>query len=200
MIYLVLEIWTALWITFIVGGILGYTIGKYFARCNNNASQTSSPTKEQSFLDNILATNVNLDSDDYAVETLEGIGKYTGQRFREEGGIATVADVLRNLKTQDQRVEFSEKMGMKIQPIHEWASMADLLRIEGMDHQFAELTQACGVHTIAQLAVQKPKKFTQLMAKTNTSRRQLIAPIAPEEHDVFEWIEQAKAMPAVVEM
>ena len=198
MTYLILHIWLGLLITFFLGLILGYIMGKS-CRSSGETCVKSAPSNENTPVDaNDIATKVDLDGEDYAVETLEGIGKHTGQRFRD-AGISTVGDVLRKLRTPEQRQGFAETMGMKIEPINEWACQADILRIEGMDHQFAELVLLSGAHNVTEVANQNAKKFTKVMAKTNQSGRQLISPIDPQESQVKDWIKKAKKLSPVIQ-
>ena len=212
MTYLVFEIWVALLVVFLLGLILGYCLGKCGrTTCprkgdekenyshNHNQSLDNTDNNMQSSAQETAEDTAQLDGEGYEIETLEGIGKHTGQRFRE-AGIATIGDVLRQLRSSGQRLAFAETMGMKADPIHEWASMADLIRVEGMGNQFAELVQACGVRTVADLAAQNASRLTKSMTETNHSGRQLIAPTDPEEHVVQDWISAAKSMPTIVEM
>lgn len=194
MLSLLMLLWVGLVATLIVGLILGYFWGK---NCCQSTHDCKTSNKENTTPD-VVEIDEKLDGDDYAIETLEGIGKHTGQRFREIG-IATVGDVLRQLQTSQQRIETSEKLGMKASPIHEWAGMADFLRIDSMDHQFAELVHASGVLTVGDLARQNAKRLTKTMATKNKAGRQLIAPTDPIESDVAKWIETAKTMKAVIQ-
>lgn len=199
MTYLILQIWLGLIITFILGIVFGYFMGKNCAQQDGKCcptKDTSSPSEPATF-DGNLDTTVALDSEEYAIETLEGIGPRTGQLFRGVG-VETVGAFLRELNTPEQRQLAAEKMGIKAEPIHEWASMADLLRIEGMDHQFAELAHASGVLTVAELASKKAKDLTKLMAKTNASGRQLISPIDPTNEQVSTWVKRATAIKPIV--
>ncbi|MGB1077067.1 MAG: DUF4332 domain-containing protein [Bdellovibrionales bacterium] len=201
MTYLILHIWLGLLTTFFLGLILGYLMGKNCkATCSQDTSSDETDSKDNAPVDeNDIATSVDLDGESYAVETLEGIGKHTGQRFRE-AGISTVGDVLRGLRTPEQRQDFATMMGMKIDPINEWACQADILRVEGMDHQFAELVLLSGAPTVSELAKQNPKQFTKLMTKTNQSGRQLISPVDPQEAQVKDWIKKAKKLSPVLKI
>ena len=100
MTYLLLQIWIGLLITFILGVVLGYFMGKNCSssecgipqqKSNDNKSNKNTEEPE------IPEVDASLDGDDYAIETIEGIGKYTGERFRG-AGISTVGDVLRQLE------------------------------------------------------------------------------------------------------
>ena len=85
-----------------------------------------------------LDTNIDLDADEYLIETLEGIGPQTGNLFREYG-VHTVGDFLRKLHRPASREQAAKDLNILVKPLHNWASMADLLRVDGLDHQAAEL-------------------------------------------------------------
>lgn len=188
-------LWGALLVTFFIGLILGYFWGKGCCRKSQDVC-TKSDGEIQG--QDIVEIDPKLDGEGYAIETLEGIGKHTGQRFRNIG-IASVGDVLRQMQTPEQRQSMAETLGMKVSVLDEWASMADFLRIDTMDHQFAELATASGITTVSSLAKQHAKSLTKTMAKTNQGGRQLIAPTDPIESDVTTWIDTAKKMKTVIQ-
>ncbi len=193
MTYLILQIWVGLLVTFILGVIFGYVMGK----CSSS-EECDTPQKKAN--DNkIVEIGSDFDSEDYAIETIEGIGKYTGERFRG-AGISTVGDVLRQLNTPQKRQDFATKMDMKVSPVNEWAYQADIIRIESMDNQFAELVHLSGANNVEELAKQDVKKFTKKMCERNQSGRQLIAPIDPTEAQVKGWIKKAKKMQAIIQV
>ena len=144
-----------------------------------------------------LDTSIDLDSDGYAIETLEGIGPKTGQMFRDYG-IATVGDYLRKLYSHEAREQAAKDLEIRVKPVHEWASMSDLLRVQGIDHQYAELAFASGIQTVGQLASSNASDLADKMEATNKAGKQLIAPQAPSSDEVTHWVDVAKNMSIVV--
>jgi predicted flap endonuclease-1-like 5' DNA nuclease len=144
-----------------------------------------------------LDSKVDLKSEGYGVQNIEGIGPKTAGELKIIG-IHNVADLLKNAYNNSQRDYLSKQLKLRVDFINKWASMSDLLRIDGIDHQFAELISSSGVKTIKGLAVKDANNFVKRMEEINTSRSKLISPIVPNAEQVSNWIEQAKNMKEVV--
>ncbi len=144
-----------------------------------------------------LDTDVDLDTSIYNIETLEGIGPQTGDLFRGYG-VATVGDYLRKLHKPSSREDAAKELNILVKPLHDWASMSDLLRVEGIDHQYAELTYAAGIKTVNDLANSDASQLTADMERVNSAGKQLIAPLTPTVAEVNDWIARANNMSPVV--
>jgi len=176
MSYLIMQMLICLLIAFILGLILGWLLCKLFG-CGRKSCDTKVSPVVPAVVD--LDTSVNLDGDGYAIETLEGIGPQTGDSFRGYG-VATVGDYLRKLNQPQAREEAAEALGMsRVKMLHDWASMADLLRVDGVDHQYSELAWAAGVHTVGDLANADASALVAQMETVNNAGKQLIAPTVP---------------------
>ncbi len=208
MAYLITQILLCLLISFLLGLLLGYLLCKMCCGGKskkekkdvaNTATSFSSPyvdDAEDAATIN-LDTNVNLDADGYDIETLEGVGPQTGGLFREYG-ISTVGDLLRKLHTPSSRELAAKDLNILVKPIHDWASMSDLLRVEGIDHQYAELAYTTGISTISQLAKANADDLVAEMETVNNAGKETIAPTVPTVDEVNDWISNAKNMSPVV--
>lgn len=228
MTYLIMQMWAHLLVAFFVGMFLGYLLCKMLSRSRGVPHYNYSPDVDdlgefddipdmpagltpvvaakpsytdfppESFEHIVeLDTDVDLDSKSYGIQTLEGIGPRTGDLFRSIG-VATVGDYLRKLHSPGLRVKAAEELSIKIEPLHEWASMSDLLRIAGVDHQFSELMHASGIQTVSDLAHSTGELLVAKMEAVNNAGPQLISPQVPDIGQVNEWIARAKTMaPAV---
>lgn len=161
------------------------------------AAPISSTDKDKTPNLTTLDSAVDLDSDSYTIETLEGIGPKTGKMFREYG-ITTIGDYLRKLHSHEAREQAAKDLEIRVKPLHGWASMSDLLRIQGMDHQYAELAFASGIKTVGELAASNANELKNTMETTNKAGKQLIAPKVPSSDEVTNWVDVAKHMQAVV--
>ena len=144
-----------------------------------------------------LDSDVDLDGDEYKIETLEGIGPKTGNLLRGYD-VVSVGDYLRKLHSPLRRERAADDLGILVKPLHEWASMSDLLRVSGIDHQDAELLFVSDILTVADLAEQSADDLVAEMERVNNAGKQLISPVVPLEDDVRSWIASARGMNAVV--
>lgn len=218
MTYLMTEIWIALIIAFFIGMVLGFLLCKILGGHKKSARDYAHDNDDNDDNDDIedegkarfatpideddsavihLDTAVDLDAQGYHIQTMEGIGPSTGDLFRGYG-VATVGDYLRKLHAPHQREQASKDLNILRKPLDNWASMADFLRVDGVDHQFAELLQASGLSTIKDLANSDTAHLTTHMEEVNKSGKQLIAPTSPPFDLVEGWIAQARGMAKVV--
>lgn len=208
MIYLITQILLCLLIAFLLGMLLGYLLCKICscgkAKCKADVeTDASAAALASAFIEEDdtaminLDTNVDLDAEGYDIETLEGIGPQTGELFRGYG-VATVGDFLRKLHTPSSREQAAKDLNILAKPIHDWASMSDLLRVEGIDHQYAELAFTSGIMTVSQLAHSNMDELVAEMTTVNEAGKQAIAPSVPSADEVNEWISRARGMSPVV--
>lgn len=218
MTYLIVQILTGLFIAFILGLILGMLLHKIIGGCKCkkqccNEDDTTPKNKVEKNLsssvgivqpledgDDVvisLDTDIDLDGDAYGIETLEGVGPQTGDLFRGYG-VASVGDYLRKLHNVAQRKQAALDLNILIKPLNDWASMCDLLRVEGIDHQFAELMLAAGVETVGHLANSDASTLMSRMEEVNSAGKQLIAPELPTHDQVADWVARAQGMAQVI--
>ncbi len=212
MTYLIVQISLCLLIAFLLGMLLGYLLCKICCggkgKANNAATNDDMTAKTSSFVSSYvddvddtatisLDTNVDLDSDGYDIQTLEGIGPQTGDLLRGYG-ISTVGGLLRKLHTPASREQAAKDLNILVKPIHDWASMSDLLRVEGIDHQCAELAYMTGISTVLQLANSNAAELVAEMEVVNKAGKQTIAPTVPTIDEVNDWVTNAKNMSPVV--
>ncbi len=130
------------------------------------------------------------------IEDVEGIGPAIGDKFRA-AGIKDTDLLLASSRTAKQRKELAEKTGIPEAKILKFANMVDLYRIKGVGAQYSELLEAAGVDTVPELARRNSANLTQAMLAANEEKKLTRRP--PMEADVANWIEQAKALPRMLE-
>lgn len=156
------------------------------------------PPVRGSSLDEI-DSGVNLSGKGYEIETLEGVGPKTATALREIG-IATISDFLRQAHTPEQREYIASQIAVRPKMVHSWASMSDLLRIHGIDHQSAELMHKSGIHSVADLAKKNVSTFVSEMEHTNTAGKRSIAPQVPTSNQMSLWIAEASTMKPAIKL
>ncbi|MDH3238718.1 MAG: DUF4332 domain-containing protein [Deltaproteobacteria bacterium] len=127
--------------------------------------------------------------------TVEGIGETYVKKLKD-AGLGSTKALLEKGATPQGRKEIAEKTGISDKLILRWVNHVDLFRVKGIGGEYAELLEATGVDTVAELAQRKPENLFQKMESVNTEKK-LVRKI-PTQPQVAAWIEQAKSLPRVI--
>ncbi len=131
-----------------------------------------------------------------AIEEIEGIGPAYAAKL-EGAGIRSTDALLEAGATRSGRRDLAEKTGIKPELILEWVNHADLMRIKGVGPEYADLLEAAGVDSPAELAHRNAENLAQTFQEVDAARNTVVR--IPSAAVVAGWIEQAKSMPKVVE-
>lgn len=129
------------------------------------------------------------------IKDIEGIGDTYATKLTE-AGVATVEALLETCAKPAGRKALAEKTGISDKLILKWTNHADLFRIHGVAGQMAELLEAAGVDTVAELGQRRADNLTKKLGEVNAAKN-LVGQVPPESQ-VAKWIEEAKALPRVV--
>jgi predicted flap endonuclease-1-like 5' DNA nuclease len=129
------------------------------------------------------------------ITEIEGIGPSYGDKLAA-AGVDTVAELLEKGASAKGREELAAASGISEKMIRDWVNMADLMRINGVGKQFAELLEAAGVDSVPELAQRKPENLAKKMEEVNEAQN--LANRTPSETEVTRWVEEAKTLPRVV--
>jgi predicted flap endonuclease-1-like 5' DNA nuclease len=129
------------------------------------------------------------------IEDVEGIGPVYGAKLRE-AGIASTEALLETAGPAAGRKKLAEVTGISPTLILSWTNHADLCRISGVGSEYADLLEASGVDSCAELAQRNAANLTATMAEANAARN--FVRRLPDEAAVIGWIAQAKDLPKVV--
>ena len=130
------------------------------------------------------------------LEQIEGIGPKFAAKLRE-AGVASIEALLRMGATRKDRDMLAEKSGIEPKLILEWVNLADLFRIRGVGEEYSVLLEETGVDTVAELARRNAENLYQAMMEKNEKSK--LGRRLPTQQQVAGWVEQAKALPRVVE-
>jgi predicted flap endonuclease-1-like 5' DNA nuclease len=111
--------------------------------------------------------------------------------------ISTTDDFLTRVATPAARSDLAAAIGVDAKEILVWANCADLMRIDGVGMQFADLLEAAGVDTIPELAQRNAANLHEKLAAVNAEGK--LTGRAPTSAEVEAWIVQAKALPRILE-
>ncbi len=126
---------------------------------------------------------------------VEGIGPGYAEKL-EAVGIHTTDDLLMAGASSGGRERVAAQTGISGKLILEWVNHVDLMRIDGVGAEYADLLEAAGVDSCAELSHRSAKNlaetFQELDAARNTVRD------IPGEAVIQRWIDQAKDLDKVV--
>jgi predicted flap endonuclease-1-like 5' DNA nuclease len=127
---------------------------------------------------------------------VEGIGPAYAAKL-EDAGVSTTEALLEKGATPKGRAEIAAATGIDDGKVLTWVNHVDLMRLTGVGSEYAELLEAGGVDSPAELGHRNAANLTNTMTEANAARpmvRQL-----PSEAQVQRWIDEAKTLPKVVE-
>lgn len=132
----------------------------------------------------------------HPLEEIESIGKGFGARLNALD-ISTVDELLTKCRSHEAQLAIARKMDLEEFVVHKWVCIADLMRVPGVEGQFAELLEASGIQSVQRLAEQDPKFLVASMRETN-ARETRTRPV-PAVEKVTRWIDSAKSLPKVLD-
>ena len=143
-------------------------------------------SKPQSLMtSSVVSDTTAKPSNEYEIETIEGIGNVYGEKLRIFN-ISTTTDLLNKATSPAGVHDIANKLNQKSWIVRSWVSMSDLLRVDGIDGQYAELLEFSGIHSVQSLAKQKAKPLSEKMFAVN--EKEHCVKIAPDTATVAEWI------------
>ena len=129
------------------------------------------------------------------IEDVEGIGPAYADKLVGIG-IKSTDDFLMACGSAAGREKIAGLTGISGKLLLEWVNHVDLMRINGVGSEYADLLEAAGVDSCAELAHRNAKSlaetFQELDAARNTVRN------IPTEGVIQRWIDEAKTMEKVV--
>lgn len=126
---------------------------------------------------------------------VEGIGPAYAESLHN-AGIDNTDELLGSTATADGRHELSAKTGISERLLLEWANHVDLMRIDGVGSEYADLLEAAGVDSCPELAMRNPFHLAVTLADLNQVKH--LVRRVPTGEMVSSWVEQAKRLPKIV--
>jgi predicted flap endonuclease-1-like 5' DNA nuclease len=127
-----------------------------------------------------------------ALISIQGIAAATEAKLNA-AGINNVNDLLTEGATAQGREEIAARSGLSGAQILKFVNYADLFRIKGIAGQTAELLEAAGVNTVAELAQRNASNLQVKLQEVNDAKK--LTGKVPSEKQVALWIEEAKTLP-----
>jgi len=130
------------------------------------------------------------------IEDVEGIGPAYAASLRE-AGVRTTDDLLERGAAPNGREALVAATGISHKLILEWVNHVDLMRIDGVGSEYADLLEAAGVDSPAELAQRNAGNLAQTFQEVDAARPNMVRRV-PSQPTIEGWIEQARKLPKVV--
>ena len=130
------------------------------------------------------------------IDEVEGIGDTFAQKLRE-AGVGSTDDLLAQAASASGREKLAEATGVSEKQLLKWVNHVDLMRIDGVGAEYAELLEAAGVDSCAELAQRNAANLAQTFQELDAARPDTVRRV-PSEDTVSGWIAQAKKLGKVV--
>ena len=131
----------------------------------------------------------------YKLEQIEGIGEVYAEKLNAVG-VKTTEDILAKCATPKGRQALADETGISGKLILKWTNHADLMRINGVAGQFAELLEASGVDTVKELKHRVPANLQAKMEEVNVEKN--LVNRVPNLPEVEKMVAQAKELEAII--
>jgi predicted flap endonuclease-1-like 5' DNA nuclease len=112
-------------------------------------------------------------------------------------GVDTIEELLETGGTPAGREAIADKSGLSPKLILEWVNHADLMRVKGVGSEYADLLEAAGVDTVAELAQRNAANLAATLGEVNEAKN--LVRRVPTETEVTGWIAEAKTLPKAVQ-
>jgi hypothetical protein len=76
----------------------------------------------------------------------------------------------------------------------EWANRADLIRVRGVTHHYADLLETAGVDTVKELAARRPDNLHRKLVEVAAGSGHNV----PDAQEVEDWVAAAKELPPAI--
>ena len=106
------------------------------------------------------------------------------------------AALLMQAASRKGRAAVSDRTGIPTSDLLRWAHQADVMRINGIGSEYAELLSTAGVDTIKSLRRRNAANLMVSMTQANAKRR--LVQRLPTTEMVQGWIDEANAMEPIV--
>ena len=129
------------------------------------------------------------------IEEIEGVGPGYAEKLAA-AGITTVEGLLEAGASAKGRDDLAAKSGISGKLVLEWVNHADLFRVKGVGSEYADLLEAAGVDSVAELAQRSPANLAAKLGEVNEAKH--LVRTVPGESVVSGWIDHAKTLPKIV--
>lgn len=133
--------------------------------------------------------------ENYRIEVIRSIGN-DNRRLLHDMGITTTTNLLDRCQDPQSIKLISKTLGRESWVVSSWASIADLLRVKGVDGAMAEVLELSGVYSVQSLADANPDKLLQSIKAVNVRVDKLGT--VPDIAAIAGWIRHAGSLEEMI--
>jgi len=133
--------------------------------------------------------------ENYRIEVIRSIGN-DNRRLLHDMGVTTTFNLLDKCRDPQGTKLISKALGRESWVISSWASIADLLRVKGVDGSMAEVLELSGVYSVQSLADANPEKLLQSIKAVN-ERVEKVGTM-PDIAEIAGWIRHAGSLEELI--
>lgn len=130
------------------------------------------------------------------IEEVEGIGPVLAEKLTE-AGCKTTDDLLEQGASSSGRQRLADATGISPTQLLKFCNHVDLMRIDGVGSEYADLLEAAGVDSPTELAQRNAANLAQTFQELDAARPNWIRRL-PSAVMVEGWIAQAKGMEKIL--
>ena len=127
---------------------------------------------------------------------VEGIGQVYAEKLAA-AGITTTDALIERCGSAGGREAVAAATGISADQLLKWTNHVDLMRLNGVGSEYADLLEAAGVDSPAELAQRNAANLAQTFQEVDAARPNWIRQI-PSEATIAGWIAEAKGMEKAV--
>jgi predicted flap endonuclease-1-like 5' DNA nuclease len=129
------------------------------------------------------------------IQEIEGVGPTYAAKL-SGAGVLTTEHLLERGGSPSGREALANETGQSHDQILEWVNHVDLMRINGVGSEYADLLEAAGVDSVPELARRNAANLAAGLESTNASKN--LVRRVPSETVVAGWIAEARTLPKLV--
>jgi hypothetical protein len=125
----------------------------------------------------------------HSIDSINGMTHTEATKLRR-ARVRTTKTFLQIASTRSGRALLTRETGISSPKLLHWARRAELMKIKNLGRDYADLLEAAGVETVAELRRRNPESLHDLMQRINNKKK--IVDRMPSLKRITNWVEDSK--------
>jgi len=125
----------------------------------------------------------------HSIDSINGMTHTEATKLRR-ARVRTTKTFLQIASTRSGRALLTRETGISSPKLLHWARRAELMKIKNLGRDYADLFEAAGVETVAELRRRNPESLHELMQRINNKKK--IVDRMPSLKRITNWVEDSK--------